>query len=170
MSGSPNTGSLSNYYFPNRSRRRYFGHDHGTTIIPLTAILPLITAAIPQTLTGLLDDGRSPPQHHHQRPPHPNHSTHHEHLNHHEPERPSRTANAVSKRQRYLENNRRAAHRDPFGHLKSLPEPSLNYTDQSVRYNGKLFALAPLFNAPNTMFPSVIVCRLGFITSVGRIN
>ena len=40
----------------------------GRWFIPLTTILPLIKTAIPQTLTALLDNGRSPPQHHHQSP------------------------------------------------------------------------------------------------------
>ena len=64
--------------FPKRSRIRYIDYGHGMTI----TILPLIATATPQTLTALLDNSRSPPQHHHS-PPHP-HSAHHEHLNHHE--------------------------------------------------------------------------------------
>ena len=77
-SGSPNAGSN----FPDRSRRRYFNYDHGTMIIPLTTILPLLTTAIPQTLI-LQHQHQSPPRfnrltHHEESPPHPNRSTHHE--------------------------------------------------------------------------------------------
>ena len=69
-------------YFPDRSRRRYFDYDHGTMIITLTTILPLVTTAIPQTLT-LQHQHQSPPHfnhsaHHEESPPHPNRSTHHE--------------------------------------------------------------------------------------------
>ena len=93
----------------------------------LTTILPLNTTAIHQSLTALLDNGRSPPQHHHQSPVHPIPTTQHTTsisttMNTNDHTDSSRTANAVSKRRRYLENNRQAAHRDPFRQLKSLPE------------------------------------------------
>ena len=93
------------FYFPDRSRRRYFDYDHGTMIITLTTILPLVTTAIPQTLT--LQHHQGPPPghfnrltHHEESPPHPNRSTHHEF------ERPFHNANTISTLQRYLENNR----------------------------------------------------------------
>ena len=92
-------------YFPDRSRRRYFDYDHGSMINPFTTIFPLVTTAIPQTLT--LQHHQSPPPghfnrltHHEESPPHPNRSTHHEF------ERPFHNANTISTLQRYLENNR----------------------------------------------------------------
>ena len=103
---------------------------HATMIIPLNTIVPLTTTALPQTIDrSSLDNDRSSLQQHHQGSSQPNGSAHHEpslfHPNrstHLELERPIRTANAVSTVQRHLENNRRAAHRDSFGLLKSLPE------------------------------------------------
>ena len=98
-------------------------------------------------------------------PPHLNHSTHHE------PERLPHTTNKIFTLQRYLENNRRAEHRDPFEHLKSLPEVSLprfRWSDRTGQ--GKAVCMSTTFQRPDSMFPSVFIYRLGLITSVKRTN
>ena len=151
-------------------------------------------------------DDESPPHpnlsaQHDESPPHPNFSTQHEessphpnfsaqheesppNLNRsgrHEPERPSHTANAVSKLQKYFENNRWAAQRDPFGHLKSFPEeiqrvlkaipPSPQFCWSECTGQRKAVCVSTYFQRPtNTIFRSVFVNRLGLIMSVKRIS
>ena len=69
-----------------------YAYDHGTMIIPLATILPLITTAIPQTLTAPLNIiNQSSTQ--------TNRLAHHE--ENHEPERPSHTANTISTLQKH---------------------------------------------------------------------
>ena len=125
--------------------------------------------------------------HHDANPPHPNHSTHHDagspHPNrstHHEPKGPSHVANAVSAVQRYLDHNRQAAHRNPFEHLKNLPEevqrvlkaipPSPQFRWSECTGERKAVCVSISFRRPNTAFPLLFVYRLELITSVRRTN
>ena len=74
-----------------------YAYDHGLMIISLATILPLITTAIPQTLTALdpLNIIIISIQ--------PNRLAHHE--ENHEPERPSHTANTISTLQKHHSQN-----------------------------------------------------------------
>ena len=107
--------------------------------------------------------------------PQPNRSTRHE------PEcPPTHNRNLVTNLQRYLENNRRAAHRDPFAHLTLFPEeiqrvlkaipPSPQFCWSECTGRRKAVCVSTSFNALVPSLFSVFVYRLGLIMSVKRTN
>ena len=159
----------------------------------------------PDSDRSSLDDDRASPPPHHQSSSQPNRSAHREasssHPNrsthssldddysapqHHQqsssqPERPTHIANAVSKLQRYLEHNRQAAHRDPFGYLKSFPDevqrvlktipPSPQFCWSECTGQRKAVCVSTsFFQRPNTIFSSLFLYRLELIIPVQRTN